>query len=118
MARPELGAPLLAEQIGDRITDPLARQAFAYWKSFIEVGQFLALAPGTPAPILAAYREAFAGALADAEFRARLETTGNSFLQQSAASLGEIFATLAATSPEVLGFMQAMAHKQGLALGN
>ena len=52
------------------------------------------------------------------EFRAHLQATGNSFLPQSAASLGEIFHTLATTSPEVLGFMQTIARKQGLELGN
>ena len=118
LARSELGAPLLADQIKAKLPDPVARQAYSYWIGFIEIGQFLALAPGTPAPILAAYRDAFEGALADPEFRGRLETTGNSFLPQSAAALDEIFATLAGTPPEVLGFMQAIARKQGLELAN
>jgi hypothetical protein len=118
LARPELGAPLLADQIKAKLTDPVARQAYDYWIDFIAVGQFLALVPGTPAPILAAYRQAFEGALADPEFRMRLETTGNSLLPQSAASLSEIFTTLAGTAPEVLGFMQAIARRQGLELGN
>jgi tripartite-type tricarboxylate transporter receptor subunit TctC len=117
-ARAELGAPLLADQIKPKLADPVARQAYDYWISFIEVGQFLALAPGTPAPIVAAYRQAFDGALADPEFRARLEATGNSLLPQNAASLSEIFQTLASTPPAVLGFMQAIARKQGLELAN
>jgi tripartite-type tricarboxylate transporter receptor subunit TctC len=118
LARPELGAPLLADQIKPKLTDPVARQAYDYWIDFIEIGEFLTLAPGTPAPIVAAYRKAFEGALADPDFRAHLEATGNSFLPQSAASLTEIFRTLVDTPPAVLGFMQTMARKQGLELAN
>jgi hypothetical protein len=116
-ARPELGAPLMSDAVEAHITDAVARQAFSYWKSFIQIGEFLALAPGTAPEMLALYRRAFRDAMADADFRTRLEATGNALLPQSADELGGVFATLAGTSPDVLRYMQAIGRKQGLELG-
>ena len=116
IARPAYGAPLLSDLIGDKITDPVAQRAFLYWKSIIQVGEFIALPPATPQPIVDAYRAAFRQAIADPEFAAKLVASGDEFLPQSADELTTLFATLGGTPPEALAYLSDIAKRQGMNL--
>ena len=116
-ARAEYEAPVLSDMVGDKITDPLAQRAFAYWKSITQIGEFVALPPGTPDGTLETYRVAFKEIVADPEFKARITANGEEFLPQTPESLTALLATLGNTSPEVLGYLSAMAKRQGLNLG-
>lgn len=116
--RAEYDAPVLSDLVGDKITDPLALRAFAYWKSITQIGEFVALPPGTPEPIVETYRRAFRETVADPDFKARIVGSGEEFLPQSAESITALLATLGSTSPEVLGYLRTIAMRQGLNLGD
>jgi hypothetical protein len=116
-ARPEYDAPLLSDLVADKITDPSAQRAFAYWRSISTVGEFMALPPGTPRAVVEVYRQAFRDTMADPEFAKRLVGAGDEFLPQSADDVGALMGTLAATPPEALAYLIDIARRQGLSLG-
>ena len=62
-------APMLPAMIEGRTKDPIAAKGFEYWMT-IHTGpdKWLALPPGTPEPLVAAYREAYRRVLSDPEF--------------------------------------------------
>ena len=115
--RAEYDAPVLSSLVGDKITDPLAQRAFAYWKSITQIGEFIALPPDTPQPIVAAYRKAFEDAVLDPEFKAGINGTGEEFLPQHADALTVLLSTIGNTPREALGYLSDIAKKQGLNLG-
>ena len=117
LPRAEYDAPVLSDLVGDKITDPLAQRAFAYWKSITQIGEFVALPPGTPEATLETYRRAFKEIVADPDFKDRIIANGAEFLPQSAESITALLATLGNTSPEVLAYLSAIAKRQGLNLG-
>ena len=117
MVRAEFGGPLLSDLIGDKIADPVAQRAFVYWKSIIQVGEFIALPLDTPQPILDAYRAAYRATVADPDFKAKLVASGDEFLPQSADELTALFATLAGTPPAALAYLRDIAKRQGMSLG-
>ena len=118
LSRDEFGGPLLSDLIGDKIKEPVAQRAFVYWKSIIQVGEFVALPPATPPSILETYRTAFRATIADPEFAAKLVATGDEFLPQSADELTALLATLGSTPPEALAYLRAISKRQGLSLGD
>jgi hypothetical protein len=116
--RPEYGAPLLSDLVADKITDPTALRAFAYWRSISQVGEFMALPPSTPRATVEAYRAAFRDTMADPDFARRLVQSGDEFLPQSAEDVSALLATLAATPPDALAYLIDIARRQGLNLGD
>jgi hypothetical protein len=46
-----------------KITDPVAQQAFDYWLAINTMDKWMGLIPGTPRPIVRAYRDGFCKAL-------------------------------------------------------
>ncbi|MGE5540591.1 MAG: hypothetical protein ACM30I_18385 [Gemmatimonas sp.] len=115
--RPEYGAPLLSDLVADKITDPTALRAFAYWRSISQVGEFMALPPGTPSDVVDVYRRAFRDTVADADFAARLVKAGDEFLPQSSDDLDALLTTLAETPRDALAYLIEIARRQGLTLG-
>jgi hypothetical protein len=116
--RPEYGAPLLSDLVADKIAEPVAARAFAYWRSISQVGEFMALPPGTPRVVVEAYRTAFRDTVADPEFAKRLVGAGDEYLPQSADDVGALLATLSATPPDALTYLIDIAKRQGLSLGD
>ena len=108
------GAPILGDLLAGKVTDPLARQAFDYWKNTTQVGQWLALPPATPQPIVAAYRAAFIKTMANPDFIEKLKRVNTDIVPMSAADTTALLTRLAATSDEALGYMQTMQKKQGI----
>lgn len=108
------GAPILGDLLAGKIADPIARQAFEYWKNTTQVGQWLALPPGTPMPIVAAYRAAFVKTLANPEFVGKLKRVNTDVVPMSAADTTALLTRLAATSDAALGYMQLLQKKQGV----
>ena len=114
--RPEFGnSPALATLVEDKIKDPIAQRAFAHWKNIILVGQWVALPPGTPAPIVAAYRKAYHAAFLDPAFREQVRRVDPGIVETSAADMLSMITVLAQTPPEALTYLQTIAKKQGLA---
>jgi tripartite-type tricarboxylate transporter receptor subunit TctC len=111
-------APLLSELIGARITAPVARTAFEYWKNITLVGQWLALPPGTPQQAVAAYRSAFHATMLDPDFRRTAIKIDPGLVEMSPADVLDLMQRLAATPQEALDYMQTLQKKQGLHSGD
>lgn len=114
--RPEFGdAPALSDLVEDKITDPVAQKAFAHWKNIMIVGQWLALPPGTPAPIVAVYRKAFQEVFRDPAFREQSKKVDPGMIEVSPQDMLTMVTVLAGTPPESLTFLESIAKRQGLA---
>lgn len=113
--RPEFGdAPILADLVAPRITDPVAQEAFAYWKSVAQIANWLALPPGTPEPIVAAYQAAMHAALDDPELHDKTRRLAPDAVEMSGPQVKVMLTGLAATPPEVLAWLQALQKREGL----
>ena len=108
------GAPILGDLLAGKLTDPLARQAFEYWKNTTQVGQWLALPPGTPAAIVAVYRDAFIKTLNNADFIEKLKRVNTDIVPMSAEDTTALLKRLAATSDDATGYVQTLQKKQGI----
>jgi tripartite-type tricarboxylate transporter receptor subunit TctC len=108
-------APVLPKLLEGRITDPLAKKSFDYWMT-VHSGpeKWLALPPGTPEPIAAAYREAFARMAEDPEFRDRARRMADDFTLMAHADAARWMQALADSSPDALGFIAGMLRQQGV----
>lgn len=109
-------APLFDDLLAGKVADPLAQQALAYTDSMTQIGQWFGLPPGTPEPIVAAYREAYQKVFADPQFLKEINAMTPGILNMGAKDVTLLVQRLSNTSPGVLGYMQGMATKQGLQL--
>jgi putative tricarboxylic transport membrane protein len=115
VGRPDFGdAPLFPVQMQGKIKDATARKAFDYWQALDIGDKWLALAPGTAAPVVAAYREAFRKTAADPDFRERGEVISDGFAPMTAGDVGTIVQTLVDTPNDALDYTKSLMRKQGL----
>lgn len=115
VTRPEFGdTPALPTLIESKITDPIAQKAFAHWKNIMMVGQWLALPPGTPAPIVATYRAAFKEVFNDPLFREQAKKVDPGMIEVSPQDMLATVTVLGETPSEALTYLQLIAKKQGL----
>jgi tripartite-type tricarboxylate transporter receptor subunit TctC len=69
MARSEFPkVPVFSAMVQPKITDPIAKKAFAYWEGINALDKWLALPPKTPAAVVKTYRAAFVKAVKDKAF--------------------------------------------------
>ncbi len=96
-------------------TSGVAAQAFEFWSKFNDIDKWYALPPGTPKPILDAYRTAWAKIVADPEF---IRQGKNLFSVDFAPISGEVQADLIQKTSypkaEVLAYMSELKTKHGL----
>jgi tripartite-type tricarboxylate transporter receptor subunit TctC len=115
VGRPDLGdAPLVTDLLAGKINDPLGQKAFKYWFNITAMDKVFGLAPGTPGPIVEAYREAFRKSVADPEFAAIGGRISEEFLQMTYGDVETLIAGLADTPPEVIDWLTAVLVRQGL----
>lgn len=107
--------PVLGNQIVDKLKDPLAIAAFNHWKTIMQVGQWLALPPGTPKAIVENYRSALRNAFKTVKFREQAKKVDPDMVEMSGEDMLAMVTLLAQTPPEALTFMETIAKKQGLA---
>jgi tripartite-type tricarboxylate transporter receptor subunit TctC len=107
-------APLLGDLLAGKLIDPAAREAFTYWANTTQVGQWLALPPKTPAPIVDAYCAAFRSAMRNPEFVEKLKRINADIIEMSAADTAALVAQLAGTSDAAIAYMQGLQRKQGI----
>jgi tripartite-type tricarboxylate transporter receptor subunit TctC len=107
-------APLFPDLMKGKIKDSTAQKAFDYWVALNSGDKWLALAPGTPEPIVAAYRDAFKQIAADPEFLERGEKISEGFAPMTARDVEGIAQTLADTPPEAIDYTKALMRKQGI----
>jgi tripartite-type tricarboxylate transporter receptor subunit TctC len=105
-------APVFADMIAGKIKDEVAQRAFDYWSSLSMIAQWVALPPGTPSAIAAAYRKTHDGLANDPEFK-----SSSSFRDLKPTSheiLGELIRRIDATPPPALAFIGGLLRKQGI----
>ncbi|MEA2906955.1 MAG: hypothetical protein QOI12_4342 [Alphaproteobacteria bacterium] len=106
--------PVLADQVGSRIVDRLAQQAFAYWRSYNEIDKWLGLAPGTSDDVVAAYRTAFDRIARDPDFIEHGRRMSEDFELQGAETVSGFVRVLAGTPNEAIDHIKSVARRQGL----
>lgn len=115
VGRPEFGnAPLFLEQMQGKIKDPLAQKAFDYWVALDAGDKWLALAPGTPADVVAAYRDAFRKLSLDPDFREQGSTISDGFAPMAPLDVTNIVQTLVETPNDAIEYTKALMRKQGI----
>lgn len=119
MPRDILGkAPVMADLLKGKITDPLALRAFEYGETVGQVGKWLALPPGTPDDIVATHVKAFQDLLKDPEFKSGIVRVDPDSPLASKAELEEVMRDLAKVSPDVMAFIDKELERQGFGGGS
>jgi tripartite-type tricarboxylate transporter receptor subunit TctC len=114
-ARADLGdLPLFSDAMAGKISDPLAAQAFKYWESLCSMDKWVALPPGTPDAVSAAYRAAFVQASSDPEFIAQGKRISDDFTPQSPADVDQLMTNLVETPTAATDYTKKLMRQQGL----
>lgn len=106
--------PLFDKAMEGKISDPLAREAYEYWRDLSYLFKWLALPEGTPKPVVEAYRAAFKKIVADPRFVADSQHLTPGFTTIPVDELVETVHEVAKVRPEALGFMTKMLKEEGL----
>ena len=111
-------APILADLVKGKITDPAAQKAFDYTENVAQVGIWLALPPKTPDTIVATYVKAFDEALADPQYQADFAKIDPDSPVASKRDIEDLVSKLATVSPETLAYVQAEVKRQDVDKAN
>lgn len=115
VGRPEFGdAPVFADLIAGKITDPMAKQAYGYWESVIAVDKWVALAEGTSDDVTNAYRAAFQRMVKDPDFIARGKKISEDLSPMSHLDMEKFIGQMAGVTEETEVFIKNLLRKQGL----
>jgi hypothetical protein len=106
--------PLFPDMMQGKIKDPIAQKAFDLWMALNTGDKWLALAPGTPDDILAAYRGAFDKLAVEPAFLQQGDKISEGFAPMSARDVEIVVGTLTDTPSEAVEFTKAMMRRQGL----
>jgi tripartite-type tricarboxylate transporter receptor subunit TctC len=113
--RPEFPKiPILADQLNGKITSSIARQSFATWQAVLLTDKFYALPPGTPAPIVAVYRDAYRRIMEDPEFDARGRKLSEVFEPMTVDDVNSLIRDIVDTPMEAVEYVNSLLRKQGL----
>jgi tripartite-type tricarboxylate transporter receptor subunit TctC len=114
-ARAEFGdAPLVPQLMTGRIADPVAGEAFDYWLELHSGAEkWLALPPGSPAPMVEAYRDAFQAMVQDPNFIERGKKIADDFTPIGDRDVERWMKALGSTSDAALDFISVMMRRQG-----
>jgi hypothetical protein len=99
-------APILADLVKGKITDPLAQKAFDYSENVSQVGMWLALPPKTPKPIVDVYVKAFNETLKDPQYEADFAKIDPDSLVASKTDIEALIGKLAKVSPQTVEYIQ------------
>jgi len=111
-------APTISHLVKGKITDPMARRAFAYGEDVNQVGMWLALPPRTPGKIVDSYCEAFEVTLKTGDYQADMAKIDPDSPAAHRADLEKLVHQLATVSPETLEFIQSELSRQGISSTN
>lgn len=107
-------APLFADQMTGKITDPLALKAFEYWSNLTAIDKWIALPSNSDARMVAAYRRAYQDASNDADFLEKGKKISEEFGAMSHSDVELILGALGSTPPEAIDYINTMLLRQGL----
>lgn len=105
--------PLFPEMMKGKISDPVAKEAFQYWRNISSIIKWYGLPAGTPDNVLAAYKTALQKTLHDPAFLKRGKKLAADFSVLSGEELTETVQALAKTGNEALAYMPKLLNKQG-----
>jgi tripartite-type tricarboxylate transporter receptor subunit TctC len=115
VGRAEFGAaPTIHSLMEGKLKTPVEKQAFNYWAAITALDKWAALPPGTPQPIVNAYRETFKHAFTDPEFVAMGKKISEDFEPMAWDDITQLIKNLGDTSPEALAFTNETLRKQGI----
>jgi tripartite-type tricarboxylate transporter receptor subunit TctC len=113
--RQEFGdAPLFPDLMRDKIKDPTAQKAFAYWQALNTGDKWIGLAAGTADEIVEAYRDAFGKVALDPEFLEHGEKISDGFAPMSPHDVEIVVQTLSDTPTAAVDYTKSLMRKQGL----
>jgi tripartite-type tricarboxylate transporter receptor subunit TctC len=113
--RPEFqNAPLLSDQVFDKLSDPIAVKSFNYWRGVLLADKWLALPPGTPKPIVDAYVKAYRDISADPEFLAHGRRISEVFAPMTDTDIRSLIQAVADAPPEAIAYLDTMLRRQGI----
>jgi tripartite-type tricarboxylate transporter receptor subunit TctC len=106
--------PLISEQLEGKV-DARALSGLKSWLNAAAIGKFYALAPGTPAPLVAAYRSAFTRMQDDPDFQEKARTALDpDYEMMSAEDTRQLVAAVMGTSDQDREFLAQLREKHGL----
>ena len=112
---PELvNVPLFRNAMEGKISDPVAQQAYDYWQDLSYLFKWMALPPGTPKPVIDAYRAAFARMVEDPVFIRQSQNITPGFTVLPVDDLTEAIRSAGRVEPAALQFMTRMLREQGM----
>jgi len=115
LPRPEFGgAPLFADLMRGKISDPVAQKAFDYWSSMTALDKWFALPPKAPDAFVRAYRSAYKAAAADPEFAELGKRISEDLDPMAYEDVELLISRLGDTPPEAIAYLSAMLRKQGI----
>ena len=115
LPRTEFGdVPVFPNQVQGKAANPLQEKGFGYWYSLVMLDKWLALPPGTPEPVLKAYRDAFARMTRDAEFIEKGKKMSEDFEPQQGVDVEGLLKILGNTTPDALDYIKQMLKGQGI----
>jgi tripartite-type tricarboxylate transporter receptor subunit TctC len=106
--------PLFVNMMEGKFKTPTEQKAFDYYLGMMATDKWVALPPGTPAPIVAAYRDAFAAMSKDPVFVQRGKGMSDEFEPMTYQQIQKLIDGLGSTPPDALKLIDAMYAKQGL----
>lgn len=106
--------PMFSTAMRGKITDPIAQQAFNYWRNLSYLFKWMALPPKTPNSIIDVYRTMFHKTTVDPDFIAKSKKITSGFRTISSHELTATVRELGRVSSAALGVMTQLLQKQGL----
>ena len=105
----------MAELITNKLTDPVARDAFRYLEAMCLIDPWLSLPPNTPQDIVTIYREAFQKMLADPEFIEKAKRISEDVGPMTHADVALLVKTASERmTPAAETFIRTLLVKQGI----
>jgi tripartite-type tricarboxylate transporter receptor subunit TctC len=109
--RPQFDTPVFTELLADKIDAPDALSALAYTRNLMQVGQWMALPPGSPPDLLPMYRAAFHAAYNDVEFQEKVAQVFPGIVEFSGDEMQRVAQVLSDTPPAAIDYMNALMKK-------
>jgi tripartite-type tricarboxylate transporter receptor subunit TctC len=107
-------APLLSDLLHDKISDPVAEKAYDYWININAIDKWLAVMPGTPEPIVAAYRQAMADTARDPEFDELRRKLSDDVIVVPYETIEDVIRRIATTPDDAIEYQKVLLRAQGL----
>lgn len=115
VGRPDFGdAPIFSNLMEGKIKDPLAAQAFEYWRSIAVTDKWMALPPKTPKAMVDIHRAAYDKLMDDADFLEKGKKLSEGFIPMTAQDVEALIRTLAKLPEPALAYVTVILRKQGL----